>query len=101
MKAVGIKVLKNNLSRYLKEVQAGELIWITDRDEVIAELHRPTTPLTGRISRWNAFLNEQEKLGKLQRAKNPKTSLVSPRLPRWPVQINLEELLNEVRSERA
>jgi len=58
MKAVGIKVLKNNLSRYLKEVRSGELIWVTDHEEVIAEIHKPTTPLPGKLSRWEVFLNQ-------------------------------------------
>ena len=38
MKAVGIKVLKNHLSRYLKEVEAGETILVTER----GWLGRPT-----------------------------------------------------------
>ena len=35
MKAVGIKTLKDNLSKYLKLVQSGEIIWVTDRDEIV------------------------------------------------------------------
>ncbi|UCF99389.1 MAG: type II toxin-antitoxin system Phd/YefM family antitoxin [Spirochaetaceae bacterium] len=60
MKAVGIKNLKDNLSKYLQLVQSGEVIWITDRDRVIAEILKPTIPVPNRISRWESFLNVQE-----------------------------------------
>ena len=33
---VGVKELKNHLSRYLKKAHAGETIRVTDRGEVIA-----------------------------------------------------------------
>ena len=36
MKAVGIRELKGNLSRYLRKVQAGEGIVVTDRAKEIA-----------------------------------------------------------------
>jgi len=42
MRAVGIKILKNNLSRYVRLASAGETILVTDRDEVVAELGPPT-----------------------------------------------------------
>ena len=45
MKAVAIKELKNRLSRYLREVSAGETVLVTDRGKVVAELRRPTTDL--------------------------------------------------------
>lgn len=44
MKAVGIKQLKARLSEYPRAVKAGEVIRVTDRDEVVAEL-RPARPL--------------------------------------------------------
>jgi antitoxin (DNA-binding transcriptional repressor) of toxin-antitoxin stability system len=68
VKAVGIKALKDNLSKYLRLVQAGEIIWVTDRDEVIAEIHKPTVPIPNRVSRWEAFLNDQQRKGTLKRA---------------------------------
>jgi len=39
MKAVGVKVLKAKLSEYLRLVKAGEVVLVTERDEVVAELH--------------------------------------------------------------
>jgi antitoxin (DNA-binding transcriptional repressor) of toxin-antitoxin stability system len=41
MKAVGLKVLKNKLSEYVRLAAAGETILVTDRDRVVAELGPP------------------------------------------------------------
>ncbi len=41
MRAVGIKVLKNKLSEYVRLAASGETILVTDRDEVVAELSPP------------------------------------------------------------
>ncbi len=40
-KIVGIKDLKNNLSAYLREVRRGTRVLVSDRNEVVAELHEP------------------------------------------------------------
>lgn len=42
MKAVAVKELKNHLSAYLREVKSGEIVLVTDRGVVVAELRRPT-----------------------------------------------------------
>ncbi len=41
MKAVGIRELKNKLSHYVRLVEAGESVLVTDRGTVIAELRPP------------------------------------------------------------
>ena len=41
MRAVGVKVLKNKLSEYVKLAAGGETILVTDRDRVVAELVPP------------------------------------------------------------
>jgi antitoxin (DNA-binding transcriptional repressor) of toxin-antitoxin stability system len=41
MRAVGIKVLKNKLSEYVKVAAGGETVLVTDRDRVVAELGPP------------------------------------------------------------
>jgi len=46
MKAVGVKQLKARLSEYLRAVKAGEIILVTDRDEVVAELRPARGPPT-------------------------------------------------------
>jgi antitoxin (DNA-binding transcriptional repressor) of toxin-antitoxin stability system len=41
MRAVGIKMLKNRLSEYVRMAQNGETVLVTDRDRVVAELVPP------------------------------------------------------------
>jgi antitoxin (DNA-binding transcriptional repressor) of toxin-antitoxin stability system len=41
MRAVGLKVLKNKLSEYVRLAASGERILVTDRDMVVAELVPP------------------------------------------------------------
>ena len=41
MRAVGLKVLKNRLSEYVRMAAGGEVILVTDRDQVVAELSPP------------------------------------------------------------
>ena len=38
MRAVGLKVLKNRLSEYVRLAAGGETVLVTDRDRVVAEL---------------------------------------------------------------
>ena len=42
IKTVGVKALKNQLSQYLREIKSGAIVLITERGNVIAELHKPT-----------------------------------------------------------
>jgi len=41
MKTVGLKVLKNKLSEYVRIAASGETVLVTDRDRVVAELNPP------------------------------------------------------------
>ena len=41
MKTVGLKVLKNKLSEYVRIAAGGETVLVTDRDRVVAELNPP------------------------------------------------------------
>lgn len=45
MKTVGVAELRQNLSRYLRRVEAGERLTVTDRNRPVAELGPP--PATG------------------------------------------------------
>lgn len=47
MKAVGIRELKNKLSHYVRLVEAGESVLVTDRGTVIAELRPPGAETRG------------------------------------------------------
>jgi antitoxin (DNA-binding transcriptional repressor) of toxin-antitoxin stability system len=41
MRVVGIKLLKNKLSEYVRIAASGERVLVTDRDRVVAELGPP------------------------------------------------------------
>ena len=41
MKTVGIRDLKNSLSKYLRRVRSGETVLVTDRGEIVAEVAPP------------------------------------------------------------
>src|SRR5690349_1581446 len=42
MKSVGVREFKDRLSRYLDEVRHGEVVLVTDRGTVIAEVRQPS-----------------------------------------------------------
>ena len=69
MKAVGLKVLKNKLSEYVRMAEGGETILITDRDRVVAEM----VPVTPGRSPWvdDANLAELVRKGWLTPPANP------------------------------
>ena len=46
MRTVGLKILKNKLSEYVRLAAAGETIVVTDRNRVVAEIVPPRTGLT-------------------------------------------------------
>lgn len=74
MQEVGIKVLKDKLSSYLKLVKEGEIIYVKDRNKIIAEIRKPTfSKMTN--SRIELYLQEQENKGELIRAKKDKVNI--------------------------
>jgi len=64
MRAVGIKALKNRLSEYVRMAARGEVVLVTDRDQVVAELRPPSA---GRITALDdAMLAEALRKGLLR-----------------------------------
>jgi antitoxin (DNA-binding transcriptional repressor) of toxin-antitoxin stability system len=94
MRAIGVKVLKNKLSEYLRLAASGETILVTDRDKVIAELIPPREGRSAPIA--DAFLAEAVRAGWLTapalRENNPP--------PRLPV-VSSTKLLTELANDRA
>ena len=41
MRSVGLKVLKNRLSEYIRMAAGGETVLVTDRDKIVAEIVPP------------------------------------------------------------
>ncbi len=50
MRVVGLKVLKNKLSEYVRIAASGESVLITDRDQVVAEIIAPNAARAPRIA---------------------------------------------------
>ena len=94
MRCVGVKTLKNKLSEYLRLVGAGETVFVTDRDRVIAELVPPRQ--AGSPFASDAVLGEAVRKGWITPAV---LALKSPP-PRIPVD-RLENILAELDGDRA
>jgi antitoxin (DNA-binding transcriptional repressor) of toxin-antitoxin stability system len=94
MRAVGVRALKNQLSAYVRLAAAGEVILVTDRERVVAEL---VPPREGRseLAR-DAMLADAVRKGWL----SPPLGDATGRLPRRPVG-RLEDLLGGLGADRA
>jgi antitoxin (DNA-binding transcriptional repressor) of toxin-antitoxin stability system len=94
MRAVGLKVLKNKLSEYVRLAQGGETILVTDRDRVVAELVPPREGRAPAVA--DAVLAELVRKGWITPAARP----LSGPPPRVPV-ATFEELMRELDEDRA
>ena len=94
VQTVGIKALKNKLSRYVKLAVAGETVLVTDREEIVAELG-PPKPGRRREYLAKKTLSRAEKKGLVVRAKRRGP----PRLKPKPI-ATLAEILRELRDDR-
>lgn len=92
MRAVGLKTLKNKLSRYIRIAASGEVVLVTDRDRVVAEI-RPA----GRAE-WLADASLAEAV-RSRLLRPPALSRV-PLLPRRPV-AKTTEILTELDRDRS
>lgn len=54
--STGIRELKDNLSRYIRRIEAGERIAITAHGRVVAELVPPGTTKTGAPTRFDELV---------------------------------------------
>src|SRR5260370_22300873 len=91
MRSVGLKVLKNKLSEYVRLAAGGETVLVTDRDRVVAEIvppHPDRSPLLA-----DAVLAEAVRRGWLR----PPLSVGAP--PRRPV-APTDEILRELEGGR-
>ncbi len=93
MRSVGIKVLKNKLSEYVRLASRGEVVLVTDRDRVVAELGPVREGRAGRIE--DAHLAEAVRQGWL----TPPVLASTEPPPRAPV-AKLTELLRELDEDR-
>jgi len=94
MHAVGLKVLKNRLSEYVRMAATGETVLVTDRDRVVAELGPPREGRSPLLA--DARLAEAVRRGWITPAALPPGE--PP--PRRPV-AKLRQLLRELAHDRA
>ena len=96
MIAVGVRELKNRLSEYLRLVRAGEIVLVTDRGEIVAELRQPREE--GERTDLPAGLVELARRG-LARLPAPKPEGVElyPALPRIVEDGTVRRILDEDR----
>jgi antitoxin (DNA-binding transcriptional repressor) of toxin-antitoxin stability system len=64
MRAVGIRELKNRLSHYVRLVEAGESVLVTDRGTVVAELRPPGRAAAADVDPDQARLAELARRGR-------------------------------------
>ena len=94
MRAVGIKMLKNKLSEYVRLAADGETVLVTDRDRVVAELGPPQPGRTADVS--DALLSDAVRRGWLRPPIAPLEGLPA-RKPVAP----LADLLQELDADRS
>ena len=94
MRSVGIKLLKNKLSEYIRLAAGGETVLVTDRDRVVAELGPPAPARSPLIS--DALLLDAVRQGWLR----PPLSAGTEMPARKPV-MKLREILADLQEDRA
>jgi antitoxin (DNA-binding transcriptional repressor) of toxin-antitoxin stability system len=93
MRSVGIKVLKNKLSEYVRLAAGGETVLVTDRDRVVAELVPPRPGVNK--SDADVLWAEQIRLGNITPAKNP-----GGPIPKGLAIMTLDELMADLDRDR-
>jgi len=93
VRAVGLKVLKNRLSEYVRLATEGETVLVTDRDRVVAELGPPRPGRSPALG--DAMLAEAVRKGWIVPAAH-RTGAPPPRRPVAPTR----EILRRLRADR-
>lgn len=93
MRAIGLKILKNRLSEYVRLAAGGETVLVTDRDRVVAEIVPPRAGTGAHIS--DAVLADMVRSGLM----SPALNAMHEPPPRQPV-APTAQILAELRTER-
>ena len=94
MLSVGLKILKNKLSEYVRMAVRGETVLITDRNRVVAEI---VPPEPGRKLSDDELIALGVREGWLTPAKNPAKGPLPSRKP----VMTFEELMKDLEEDRA
>jgi len=98
MKTVGIRNLKNSLSKYINLAKSGEKILITDHGKVVAEII-PTEGQSIKSALLEKYLNEQAKKGKVLLASGKK-QMRKKKMKKVYDWEKISEIYEETRSDR-
>ena len=93
MRAVGLKILKNKLSEYVRLVAGGETVLVTDRDRVVAEIIPPQSGRSPMLA--DAMLAEAVRAGFI----TPPALASDKPPPRQPV-MAFRDLMQDLRQDR-
>ena len=94
MKTVGLKVLKNKLSEYVRIAASGETVQVTDRGRVVVELKAPQS--AHKPPNKESVLDRGIREGWITPAKRR-----GPPPPPPPAVMTLEEMLEDLARSRA
>lgn len=97
MRSVGIRELKNRLSEFVRIVQTGERVLVTDRGRVVAELSEPNSLEDASVP---TGLAELARRGQLSLAGTARSKVRYPKLPRSKKGPTSRELLDAERADR-
>jgi prevent-host-death family protein len=92
VESVGVRELRQNLSVYLRRIEQGESLRVTDHGRPVALL--TPIPRTG-----DAVLDELEAEGRLERPRFRRRPLPEPRPPVPPGSPTVSEILQQMRDE--
>ena len=100
METVGIRELKDHLSKYVRQVEAGDTVIVTDRGRVVAELVPPGHADRRRPDIHPGLL-EMERKGQIRLATRPNDPSLYQRMPHVDLGgETVKDILDHLREDR-
>ena len=97
MATVGIRELKNHLSKYVRQVEGGDVVVVTDRGRIVAELRPPAERRTD----IHPGLLEMERKGLIRLATKQNDPSLYRRMPHIDLGgKTIQDLIDEIRGDR-
>ena len=97
MATVGIRELKNHLSKYVRQAEGGDVVVVTDRGRIVAELRPPAERRTD----IHPGLLEMERRGQIRLATKQNDPSLYRRMPHIDLGgKTIQELIDEIRGDR-
>lgn len=96
MATVGIRELKNHLSKYVRQVEGGDVVVVTDRGRIVAELRPPAERRTD----IHPGLLEMERRGQIRLATKQNDPSLYRRMPHIDLGgKTIQDLIDEIRGD--